>query len=158
MPNRLWPLDGLRRSSHGRRILLALAISLLGAAAWTPSQAVPPGRYDIRIEMLNLGEYLQYAKPQHERRCIRDHDVSGFFPILRHQSLNGCELGRSSRRSGVTYYPLVCAGAQETTGSARLSADMDSVEGVLKIQMAGKNMNFAQSIDAQRLGDCDPQR
>lgn len=137
-----------------RRIVLAAAIWVLSPAAWTPSQAAPPGLYEISTEMLNLGEYLQYAKTRRERRCIRDQDVSDFFPILTHPSLNGCKLVAGNRRGDVIRYPLVCDGAQETTGAARLSATANHVEGVLKLQMAGKNMNFSQRIQATRLGDC----
>src|SRR5687768_1152812 len=141
MFNLVSPLVGLRRPSQGRRIVLSLAISLLATAAWTPSEAIPPGIYEISTEMLmpHLEENLRYAKTR-ERRCIRDHVASDFFSILRHQSLNGCKLAAGNRSGDTMYYPLTCNGGQETTGTAQLSAGADRVDGVLEIQMGGKNM------------------
>jgi hypothetical protein len=92
-----------------------------------------------------------------ERRCPCDHDLSAFFPILRHQSLNGCELGRPSPRGGVIYDPLVCHGAGGMKGTAQLNEAADSILGELKIQMGGKHLTFSQRVEATRRGDCNLQ-
>jgi hypothetical protein len=149
---------GLRRVHSGRRTILSVTISLLGAAAWTPSEAVPPGIYEISTQTLmpHLEENLRYARTL-ERRCIRDHGLSDFFPILRQQSLNGCKLAAGNRRGNAIYYPLVCDGSNGTTGTAQLHADVDGIKGVLEIKMGGKNMTFSQRIEAKRQGDCDSQ-
>jgi uncharacterized protein DUF3617 len=146
----------LRRLRSGCRTILSVSISLLCAAAWTPSEAVPPGIYEISTEMLmpHLEENLRYARTR-ERRCIRDHAVSDFFPILRHQSLNGCKLAAGNRHGDTIYYPLVCDGSSGTTGTAQLHADADRLDGVLQVKMGGKNMTFSQRIEAKRQGDCD---
>ena len=154
MVNRVSPLAGLRRRSRGRRIILSLTISLLGAAAWTTSQAVTPGVYEISTETLmpHLEDNLRYANTR-ERRCVRADAPEAFFPILRHQSFDGCELGAGNGRDPV-YYPLVCRSSQAPTGTAQLSDNGVRVSGVLQIQMGGKNMTFSQRIEATRLGDC----
>jgi hypothetical protein len=119
----------LRRLHSGRHTILSVSVSLLCAAAWTPSEAVPPGIYEISTETLmpHLEENLRYARTR-ERRCIRDHAVSDFFPILRHQSLNGCKLAAGNRYGDAIYYPLVCDGSSGTTGTAQLHADADRVK------------------------------
>jgi hypothetical protein len=42
----------LRRLRSGRRTILSVSIALLCAAAWTPSEAVQPGIYEISTETL----------------------------------------------------------------------------------------------------------
>ncbi len=149
---------GLRRLNSGRRTILSVTISLLGAAAWTPSEAVPPGIYEISAHtfMPHLEENLRFARTRTlERRCIREHAVSDFFPILRQQSLNGCKLAAGNRRGDAIYYPLLCDGSGGITGTAQMHADADRIKGVLAIKMGGKNMTFSQRIVATREGDCD---
>jgi len=148
----------LRRLHSGRRSILSVTISLLGAAAWTQSAAVPPGIYEISAQTLmpHLEENLRYARTL-ERRCIRHHAATDFFPILRQQSLNGCKLAAGNRRGDAIYYPLVCDGSNGTTGTAQVHADADRVKGVLEIKMGGKNMTFSQRIAAKREGACDSQ-
>ncbi len=149
---------GWRRAHSVRRTILSMTISVLGAAAWTPSAAAPPGIYEISTQTLmpHLEETLRYARTL-ERRCIRDHGGSDFFPILRQQSLNGCKLAAANRRGDAVYYPLVCDGSNGTTGTAQLHAEADRVKGVLEIKMGGKNMTFSQRIAAKREADCDSQ-
>lgn len=147
---------GPRRAAQGRRRILSLTISLLGAAAWTPSQAVPPGLYEITTETLmpHLEENLRYANKR-KVRCIGGHNPSEVFPILRHQSLNGCKLGRGSPRGEVIHYPLICHGSGGMKGTALLNNEAGNFWGELRIQMGGKNMTFSQRITATRQGDCD---
>lgn len=155
---RVSPLAGLRRRSRSLRIILSLKIALLGATAWTSSQAVSPGLYEISNETLmpHLEDNLRYANSR-ERQCLRADLPEAFFPILRHQSFDGCELGAGNGRDPV-YYPLTCRSSQAPTGAARLRETGDHVSGVLEIQMGGKNMTFSQRVEATRLGECRAER
>jgi hypothetical protein len=105
--------------------------------------------------MPHLEENLRYATTR-ELRCLRAQEFSSVFPILHHQSLAGCELGHQSRRGDTLRYLLVCANPQVATGVARLEAGAGRVVGVLEIKMGGKNMTFAQRIEALRQGACEP--
>lgn len=136
---------------------LRVAALLLCTAAWTPVDAVEPGSYEItaRTVMPHLEENLRYATTR-ERRCLRGHELSSVFPILRHPSLEGCKLGKQSRRGGAIRYLLVCASPQVATGSARLDEGPRHIAGLLEIKMGGKNMTFAQRIEAVRQGECEP--
>ena len=146
------------RLSKHRRAVRSLAVSLLSAALWTPNQATTDGLYEINTETLmpHLEENLRYAITR-GRRCVRSKAPEAFFTILQHQSLNGCKLGAGNRRGGAMYYRLVCDGGPETTGTAELHVVAHHVDGVLQIQMGGKNMTFSQRVEAMRQGDCDSQ-
>jgi hypothetical protein len=130
---------------------------LLCTVAWASGEAVEPGTYEIiaHTAMPHLEENLRYATTW-ERRCLREHELSAVFPILHHPSLAGCELGGESRRGDTIRYVLVCASPQVATGVARLDAGPGRVVGVLEIKMGGKNMTFAQRIEAVRQGECGP--
>ena len=67
------------------------------------------------------------------------------FPILRHQSLNGCKMAAGNRRGDAIYYPLVCDGSNGTTGTAQLHADADRVKGVLEMGAALLERRFGPS-------------
>jgi len=105
--------------------------------------------------MPHLEENLRYATTR-ERRCLRGHELSSVFPILHHPSLVGFKLDDDSRRGNTIRYHLVCASPQVATGVARLVADPGRVVGILEIKMGGKNMTFAQRIEAVRQGECEP--
>jgi len=130
---------------------------LLCTAAWTPVDAVEPGTYEITAStvMPHLEENLRYATTR-ERRCLRGHELSSVFPILHHPSLAGCKLGDERRRGSAVRYRLACASPQVATGSARLDAGPRRIAGTLEIKMGGKNMIFAQRIEAVRQGECEP--
>jgi hypothetical protein len=82
MSNRAPSLDGLRRHF--------------------PASASPPVAGSVAAQYGAMDEVnLRYTDVR-ERRCPCDHDLSAFFPILRHQSLNSCELGRPSPRGGLS--------------------------------------------------------
>jgi hypothetical protein len=114
--------------------------------AWAPGEAAEPGAYDITAvtAMPHLEENLRYATTR-ERRCLRGDEVASLFSMLQHPSLEGCTLAGDL---------LVCASPQVATGSVRLDEAPGRVTGVLEIKMGGKNMTFAQRIEAVRLGDC----
>ena len=136
---------------------LRVAASLLCTVAWASGEAVEAGTYEITAEiaMPHLEENLRYATTR-EHRCLRGDELSSVFPILRHQSLEGCKLGDESQRGNTIRYLLVCASPQVATGVARLDAGPGRVAGVLEIKMGGKNMTFAQRIEAVRQGECEP--
>jgi hypothetical protein len=136
-------------------MVLAAAASLLCAAAWASGEAVAPGTYEItaQVVMPHLEENLRYATTR-ERRCLRGDELASVFPILRHQSLEGCKLGAETRSGGTIRYVLACASPQVATGAARLDAAAGRITGTLEIKMGGKNMTFSQRIEALRQGDC----
>lgn len=129
---------------------------LLCAAASASAAAIEPGRYEIvaRTEMPHLEESLRYATTR-ERRCLRRDEPSAVFPILQHPSLEGCALGVARRRGDTVRYSLDCASAEVATGSARLDESPGRIAGVLEVKMGGKNMTFAQRIEAVRQGPCE---
>jgi hypothetical protein len=136
----------------GNVLVLAL---LLCTPAWASGQALEEGHYEIVAQtvMPHLEENLRYAKTR-ERRCLHSDDVSQLFPILRHSSLEGCTLGDSRGHDNTLRYVLVCARPDVASGEARLNIHSGRVSGILEIKMGGKNMTFAQRIDALRQGEC----
>ncbi len=133
-----------------------MAADLLCSAVWASDEAVRPGTYDITAQtvMPHLEENLRYATTR-ERRCLRSHDLPSVFPILRHQSLEGCELGDASRHGDTIRYLLVCKNPHVATGAARLDAGPGRITGILEVKMGGKNMTFSQRVDAARQGNCE---
>ena len=105
--------------------------------------------------MPHLEESLRYATTR-ERRCLRGDELASIFPILQHPSLEGCKLGGERRRGGTIRYRLVCASPQVASGAARLDEGPGRIAGTLEIKMGGKNMTFAQRVEAVRQGACEP--
>lgn len=147
-----WRPSCTRRPRNGNALLF-----LLCAVAWASAGAVEPGRYEIvaRTEMPHLEESLRYATTR-ERRCLRGDELASVFPILRHPSLEGCTLGDERRRGDAIRYRLACASPQVATGTARLDEGPGRIAGILEIKMGGKNMTFAQRVEAVRQGECEP--
>ena len=140
-------------SEHIARAATAL---LLCTAAWAAGDAVAPGTYEItaRTAMPHLEENLRYATTR-ERRCLRGPaELASLFPILQHQSLDGCTLGAATRSGATLNYVLSCASPQVATGAARLDTAPARITGTLEIKMGGKNMTFSEHVDAVRQGDC----
>jgi hypothetical protein len=105
--------------------------------------------------MPHLEESLRYATTR-EQRCLKgDEPAAALFPILQHPSLEGCRLASERRRGDTMRYRLACASPQVATGNARLDAAPGRVAGVLEIKMGGKNMTFAQRVEAVRQGECE---
>lgn len=129
---------------------------MLCTIAWA-GNAAEPGAYDItaRTEMPHLEESLRYATTR-ERRCLHAHELASVFPVLQHPSLEGCKLAEESRHGDATRYLLVCASRGVATGAAWLNGGPDRVAGVLEVKMGGKNMTFAQRVEAVRRGECEP--
>jgi hypothetical protein len=123
-------------------------VAMLCGVAWTNAQAAESGVYDItaRTEMPHLEENLRYATTR-ERRCLRVDDVASLFPVLHHPSLEGCR---------VVGELLVCSSREVATGTVRMEHAPGRVSGVLEVKMGGKNMTFAQRVEAIRRGACEP--
>jgi hypothetical protein len=130
-------------------------VALLCAAAWARAEALEPGRYEIlaRTEMPHLEESLRYATTR-ERRCLRADEPASLFPILQHPSLEGCSLVDARRHGSTLRYRLACASPEVASGSAQLDEGPGRIAGVLQIKMGGKNMTFAQRVEALRQGEC----
>lgn len=130
--------------------------AVLCTIAWA-GIAAQPGAYDVtaRTEMPNLEENLRYATTR-ERRCLHAHELASVFPVLQHPSLEGCKLAEESRHGDAIRYRLVCANPGVATGAASLDSGPDRVAGVLEVKMGGKNMRFAQRVEAVRRGECEP--
>lgn len=132
--------------------------TLLCTAAWGAPPAAEPRAYDITATtaMPHLEENLRYATTR-ERRCLDPHDASSVFPILQHPSLYGCKLFNLSLHDGTTrHFSLVCAQTETATGAARLEDSPGRITGVLEVKMGGKNMTFAQRVEAVPRGACPP--
>jgi hypothetical protein len=129
---------------------------LLCTQASALAQAFERGRYEIVAEtvMPHLEENLRYATSR-ERRCLAAHELSSIFPILRHDSLAGCRLADERRYAGSITYLLVCASREVASGKAWLDVSERRVLGTLEVKMGGKNMTFAQRIEALHQGECD---
>jgi hypothetical protein len=142
-----------------RSLLAWAATSLLCSAGWASDEAVQPGAYEITAQtvMPHLEENLRYATTR-ERRCVRSHEPDAVFPVLQHQSLAGCALSGESRRGDTIHYLLVCERPDAASGTAWLSPRPGRVVGILEVKMGGKNMTFAQRIEATRRGECQPAR
>jgi hypothetical protein len=123
-------------------------VAMLCCNALGTAHGVEPGAYDVTasIEMPHLEENLRYATTR-ERRCLRADDLAPLFPILQHPSLEGCRLAGDL---------LACASPEVATGAVRLEHARGRVSGVLEVKMGGKNMTFAQRVEAVRRGPCEP--
>jgi hypothetical protein len=122
--------------------------ALLCTAAMAAARAAEPLAYDLTATtvMPHLEENLRYATTR-ERRCLDPRDPSSIFPILSHPSLEGCRLAGDL---------LICASPEVATGTVRLEEGPGRITGVLEIKMGGKNMTFAQRIEAVQRGACEP--
>jgi len=132
-----------------------LAIAALICPGTRASEMFSPGLYEITTEtaMPHLEENLRYAIT-HERRCLRDQQLSSAFPILNHESLKGCKLENESRVQGSVTYLLICDNGHGTTGAAQWHLYANPIRGTLNVKLGGKNMTFFQRIVAKPLGEC----
>jgi hypothetical protein len=105
--------------------------------------------------MPHLEENLRYATTR-EVRCLAPHELSSVFPIMRHASLAGCSLENERSHGHAIRYLLLCARPDVASGDARLDVGARRIAGILNVKMGGKNMTFAQRIDAVRQGQCEP--
>jgi hypothetical protein len=132
-----------------------LTFLLLAGSAAGASETVPAGAYEITTEigMPNLEENLRYATVR-ERRCLNHQELALAFPILGHESLQGCTLRDERRDADAVFYALTCEGAGGATGTAHWRLGTDRIEGALDVKLGGKNMTFRQRVTARRLGEC----
>lgn len=133
---------------------IALLPTLLACAA-TAEPSLPAGRYALesRMTMPHLEEMRRQIDVQ--TRCLGDDDLRGFFPVMHQPALNGCEFAYPESTADGIRYVLVCQSARVATGTAALRTQGDAYIGDLQVKMGGKNMTFAQRVEARRLADCD---
>lgn len=136
-----------------KRCIALLPTLLACAAAAAPS--LPAGRYALesRVTMPHLEEMRRQVDVQ--TRCLGDDDLRGFFPVMHQPALNGCEFGYPEATADGMRFVLVCESARVATGTAEVRARGETYIGDLRIKMGGKNMTFAQRVEARRLADCD---
>jgi len=141
--------------SRGLTTVLMPAL-LLSAAASASDVTVQPGIYEIvaRIVMPHLEENLRYTATR-ERRCLQADDLSSLFPVLQHPAFSGCKLRDEGRLGDAVRYLLVCQSPHVATGTAQFQISPIRITGVLDIKMGGKNMTFAQHIEATRQSGCE---
>jgi hypothetical protein len=139
-----------------RPALYAIAVAAACAAPWARGDAVRSGTFEIVAQtvMPHLEENLRYATTR-ERRCLSEDSLTSVFPVLRHWSLDGCRLRPAGREGDTIRYVLACENPQVATGAAWLEAGAARMVGALEVKMGGKNMTFAQRVEATRKGDCD---
>lgn len=133
---------------------IALLPTLLACAA-TAEPSLPAGRYALesRMTMPHLEEMRRQIDVQ--TRCLGDDDLRGFFPVMHQPALNGCEFAYPEATADGIRYVLVCQSARVATGTAALRTHGEAYIGDLQVKMGGKNMTFAQRVEARRLADCD---
>lgn len=127
---------------------------LLAPASPADEFELAPGSYDIsaRMSMPHLDEMRRIVTQ--ERRCVSDGKPQALFPVLRQPALRGCNFGYGAAEGLEFEYLLVCQSARVASGKVRLTRDHDSIVGRLEVKMGGKNMTFAQRIEATRRADC----
>jgi hypothetical protein len=143
--------------------IFRLALAYIAAAAVAGSGASPPSAsetdspvlYEVITEtgMPHLEANLRYTTTN-ERRCLSRDELLVSFPILQHESLRDCRLGRLDARSEVWSMHLQCTGAHGTTGLAHWRFGERQAVGTLNVKLGGKNMTFYQRITATLRGDC----
>lgn len=135
----------------GPRHSLLLGLAALMSPNAGLAESIPPAAYDVTTEtwLPHLEENLRYATTR-ERRCLSRHDRVAAFPILKHQSLQGCKLAEESRHENAILYLLSCEGGHGTTGDAGAG----EIGGTLNVRMGGKNMTFSQRVTAKPVGAC----
>ena len=143
-----------RRAGCALGSLAALALAGLHQSA----VAKPPLSYEVVTEtyMPHLEENLRYAT-RRETRCLDRNDLSDAFWMLRHVSLQDCQLVKAAEDASSATYRLRCNGRHGTIGDARWQFDEDRLTGTLRVRLGGKNMTFYQRITATRTGgagDC----
>ncbi len=143
---------------HPVRFFTMCTLLLLNSNTGSTESLFRSGDYEItaRTILPNLAENLRYATLQ-EQRCLHETDLASVFPILRHESLQGCRLDNERHQNTDVYYQLICKSSQVANGVAKLELKADRINGVLDIQMGGKNMTFSQRIEALWQQDCAPE-
>lgn len=139
-----------------RRLLLLsfLLASSIAASAELPFRV---GSYEIttRTIMPNLAENLRYATTQ-EQHCLSTADPVLLFPVIHHESLQGCRFANRRQMDTMMVYELICKSSQVARGIAKIEFLPERVSAVLDIQMGGKNMTFSQHSNALWQQDCAP--
>jgi hypothetical protein len=139
----------------GRRLLVAVGgLGALNTMAATSEFALPAGEYAIHSNMVmpHLDEMRRIIAE--DSRCLAKDNAPALFPVMRQPALRGCTFGFGEVRDQSLHYVLVCQTALVATGTAELTRRGGRIIGNLVVKMGGKNMTFAQRVEAVRAGDC----
>jgi len=134
-------------------------LALAGRVAAEPPPLplnLPAGAYTLAAQtmMPHLDEMRLVVR--HEERCFDGSDaLPSLFPVMRQPALTGCSLGLGRRDGERLHYVLICASTRVATGSAEILPTARGAIGKLDVRMGGKNMTFAQRVEASRHGDCE---
>jgi hypothetical protein len=142
---------------RGRLRLLLLALP--GALAAEPPPLpllLPAGAYTLAAQTMMPHLDQMRLVVRHHQRCFDGGDaLPSLFPVMRQPALTGCNLGLGARDGARLRYVLICASTRVATGSAEILPTARGAIGKLDIRMGGKNMTFAQRVEASRRGDCE---
>lgn len=140
----------------GPMLLLATAGATAATTATAPAARFPldAGAYTVRstLVMPHLEEMRRIV--DEARHCVGVGEIERLFPVLRQPALRGCRLGHGTTRHAEFVYLLVCESARVASGTATVRHEGDRVIGTLEVKMGGKNMTFAQRVEARRQGRC----
>lgn len=136
-------------------VLAGLEILAACGSSAPAAEAVSLRQYEVTTEtgMPNLEANLRYATVT-EKRCLNTQDLSGAFWMLKHVSLQDCQLVKATESATQSSYLLECRGGHGTTGDATWQLGPAAIAGTLNVRLGGKNMTFFQRITAKPLGPC----
>ena len=136
-------------------VLAGLEILAACGSSASAAKAVSLRQYEVTTEtgMPNLEANLRYATVT-EKRCLNTQDLSGAFWMLKHVSLQDCQLVKATESATQSSYLLACRGGHGTTGGATWQLGPAAIAGTLNVRLGGKNMTFFQRITAKPLRPC----
>ncbi len=142
---------GASQTARMRTALLAFVVTLLAGPA-AAQTLLPAGEYALaaQMQMPHLEEMRRVV--DHRTRCLDTDDLPGLFPVMAQPALRGCSFGFPQARDDGRRYVLICRSARVATGTADFVRTRAGLIGTLRIKMGGKNMTFAQRVEARRLG------
>jgi hypothetical protein len=134
-------------------VLLSLTINT-PATTQGDDTVIRAGLYDITsvVIMPHLEEMRRNVV--HEQRCLDTGQTANIFPVLRQPAFDGCMLRDNGNHGDQISYQLVCKTDHVATGSAHVLITTETITGMLRVQMGGKNMTFTQRVTADWLGTC----
>lgn len=134
-------------------VLLSLTIST-PATAQGDDKVIRAGLYDITSVVILPHLEEMRRNLVHEQRCLYTGQTADIFPVLRQPAFDGCTLRDDGNHGDQIAYQLVCKTDHVATGSAHVQITTETITGMLRVQMGGKNMTFTQRVTADWLGTC----
>ncbi len=139
-----------------QRARLGIGLLVMTTATTAREFTLPAGEYAIRSNMLMPHLDAMRRIVAEESRCLTEDDSRALFPVMRQPALHGCTFGFGASQGEAFQYVLVCQTARVATGTSELTHQGSTIVGNLVVKMGGKNMTFAQRVEAVRTGDCPP--